>query len=212
MTRGRLDRVTSTMTDGPDSFIIDDLPSDDQAEKRLLKAHSPRRARRREARLSRPIMALAMTPMIDVVFQLLVYFLVTTNFASHEEFFRLDLPRVESATAENEPSAELASPPDADPFALDREPIRVLVTSTGAESNDYRLEIVGPLPQPESFEALRRVLRDRLVDPQTGAGIYQSNHPVMLEPSPATTWEHSVEAFNAAVRAGYTNVIFQALP
>lgn len=200
------------MPDGPDPFIVDDLPSDDQAEKRLLKSHSPRRARRRAARMSRPIMALAMTPMIDVVFQLLVYFLVTTNFASHEEFFRLDLPRVEATTPEDRNSADSGSPPDADPFALDREPIRVLVTSTGPNADDYRLEIVGPLPQPDSFESLHQLLRDRLVDPATGTGLYQSTHPLLLEPSPATSWEHSVEAFNAAVRAGYTNVIFQALP
>ena len=32
------------------------------------------------------------TPMIDVVFQLLIYFLVATNFALGEQVFRLDLP------------------------------------------------------------------------------------------------------------------------
>ena len=33
--------------------------------------------------------------MIDVVFQLLIYFLVATNFALGEQVFRLDLPNGE---------------------------------------------------------------------------------------------------------------------
>ena len=33
-----------------------------------------------------------LTPMIDVVFQLLVYFLVSTNFARGEQVYRVDLP------------------------------------------------------------------------------------------------------------------------
>ena len=33
-----------------------------------------------------------MTPMIDVVFQLLIYFLLGTSFAVGEQTFRMDLP------------------------------------------------------------------------------------------------------------------------
>lgn len=198
-----------TPADGADSISAarsaraenaqDDVLDVDEA-RRQLKAHSPRRGRRRAERIGRPIMALAMTPMIDVVFQLLVYFLVATDFAMNEEIYRVDLP-AGGGTVES-----------GDPFELDREPVRILVTTTGPGFSDYRLEIVGVDDPIASLDRLVGVLRARLIDPGTGRGAFTADHPVVLEPSPATTWEHAVDVFNAAVRAGCTNVIFQALP
>ncbi|MFG0253109.1 MAG: biopolymer transporter ExbD, partial [Phycisphaerales bacterium JB038] len=52
-------------------------------------AHRSSRARRREQRAS---IGLNLTAMIDVVFLLLLYFLLATSFALNEEAFELELP------------------------------------------------------------------------------------------------------------------------
>ncbi|MFO0875440.1 MAG: biopolymer transporter ExbD [Phycisphaerales bacterium] len=197
---------------GLDGSSPDGSGDDDAATRRAIRARlSALRRRRLEGRRTRAAIAFNMTPMIDVVFQLLVYFLVATSFALREETYRVDLPRrtaPAAATASVEPAAEARR---GDPFKLDREPIRVLITTTGPNPSDVRLEVVGVAEEPASFEALRSLLLARRVDPTTRTGMYLANHPVVLEPSPATSWEHAVEAFNAAVRAGYVNVIFQTL-
>lgn len=182
-----------------------------------LGTRSPRRERRRRERSARPALALNVIPMIDVVFQILVFFLFAGHLAAQEDVFRVDLPTGAVAPAVAPavpvPADETRAEPqnDEDPFELDREPLRVLVTTTGAEPSDYRLEVVGLPEAPQTFEELRDALRRQLVDPSTGRGSLLADHPVVLEPSPATSWEHSVGAFNAAVRAGCVNVVFRGL-
>jgi hypothetical protein len=39
-------------------------------------------------------------------------------------------------------------------------------------------------------------------------GMFEADHPIIIEPTATTRWEHAMEAFNAAVRARYTNVTF----
>ena len=51
------------------------------------------RPRRQRARI-----ALNLTAMIDVVFLLLIYFMVATEFKAGEEIFRLDLPERQAAS------------------------------------------------------------------------------------------------------------------
>ena len=48
---------------------------------------------------SPPKAELNLTPMIDVVFQLLIYFLLGTSFAVGEQTFRMDLPEIGSGSA-----------------------------------------------------------------------------------------------------------------
>lgn len=198
----------------PDDPIDEFETADEEVEadvalRKAMRASSPRRRRRLEERRTRPTFALNMTPMIDVVFQLLVYFLVATSFVVSEELYRVDLPRRAASSADA--SATSPTIPQGDPFELDREPIRVLVTTTGPNPDDCTIEIVGVADSIAGFEGLRAVLFDRLADPSLGTGMFLAEHPVVLEPSPATSWQHAVEAFNAAVRAGYVNVIFQTL-
>ena len=137
---------------------------------------------------------LNITPMIDVVFQLLIYFLVATNFALGEQVFRLDLPDRSGASANQ------------DPFELDEEPLRIRVRSSGEEGQLISLTIEGPYPQPEDLQDLERYLTRSLED--SGAALFMSDHPVVIIPDEDTRWEHVVATFNAAVRAGFRSVVF----
>jgi biopolymer transport protein ExbD len=145
------------------------------------------------SRRGRPRMSLNLTPMIDVVFQLLVYFLVSTNFARGEQVYRVDLPSRSDGAA-------------ADPFTLDQEPLRIEIAP--ASDGLVTIRIPGPWPQPADFEALFEFLDGRRLDGENPAGLFAVDHPIVIDPAPSVRWDRTVDAFNAAVRAGYERVSF----
>ncbi len=128
--------------------------------------------------------------MIDVVFLLLVYFMAATEFLPAEEVYPMDLPQRQATV---------------DPFALDDEPVRISVSSRDALR--YTIQIEGPYPQPDSFEALRDVFATRLVSPQNRAGLFRSDHPMYIAPVGDARWDHVLGAYNAIVQAGYEQVV-----
>ncbi|MHC4764637.1 MAG: ExbD/TolR family protein [Planctomycetota bacterium] len=144
-----------------------------------------RRRRRREARIG-----LNLTAMIDVVFLLLVYFMAATQFKLGEEIYRLDLPR-------------RGAP--ADPFVLPRDPLRIVLVSTGPAC---LIRLPGPYTQPADFQELHGFLRENRRAVGVIGGLFEADHPIIIEPTGTTRWEHAMEAFNAAVRAQYSNVTF----
>jgi biopolymer transport protein ExbD len=152
----------------------------------------PRRARRRV----HPRIALNLTAMIDVTFLLLVYFMTATQFKMGEEVYRLDLP--ERGTARQQ----------RDPFELDAEPLRIRVATIGAGLRAYQLRVEGPYRQPRTFEELHDFLDRRRIDASSTGGLFEADHPIIIQPTPATAWQHAMAAFNAAARARFTNVIF----
>lgn len=155
--------------------------------------HRSTRARRGRGRAR---ITLNLTAMIDVVFLLLIYFMVATNFRIGEEVYRLDLPQ------------NLQSQAERDPFQLDEQPLRIQVLSTGPGRFQYRLGIDGPFAQPASFDELHRFLLDRQINADSPAGMFLPDHPIIIEPARTATWDHAVGAFNAAARARYTNIRF----
>lgn len=172
-----------------ESFIID------QRDEPIIEH---RRVRSRRG--GRPAaLTISMTPMIDVVFLLLVYFMVATDFRVGEEVYRMDLPNREGVSR-------------ADPFRLDDEPLRISVISTGMGPGMYRLRLDGPYAQPQTFEELYDFLHAKQVNESnalSGSGaMFRPDHPIIIQPTRSTRWEHAIEALNAAARARYTNVTF----
>jgi biopolymer transport protein ExbD len=136
--------------------------------------------------------------MIDVVFLLLVYFMVATEFRSGEEVYKLDLPDRSGAAS-------------VDPFELDEEPLRVEIRSRGPVGEGLSLSgasisVPGPYPQPMDFLELGRMLADLRVGGATG--LFPEDHPVLITATGDTRWQHALAAFNAAASAGYVNVSF----
>ena len=148
---------------------------------------------RRRTRTASGRMGVNLTPMIDVVFQLMIYFLLATNFALGDQVFKLDLP--ERGSAESR-----------DPFEIPEEPLRILVGSDEANGEAIDLTIEGPYPQPDSLQSLEQFL----VESRAGAngGYFLEDHPLEIVPGETTRWEHVVDVFNAAIRAGYLKVRF----
>jgi biopolymer transport protein ExbD len=155
--------------------------------------HLPKPRRREPRGVARTRMGLNLAAMIDVVFLLLIFFMVATRFKLGEEIYRLDLPERGEAVA-------------ADPFQLDEEPLRISITSHGREA--YRIELDGPYDRPRTFAELHQFLLDRQIRPGHPEGLFPPDHPIIVQPSATTRWEHAISVFNAAVRARYTNISF----
>lgn len=152
--------------------------------------------RRRVHRAKRIVVNL--TSLIDVTFLLLIYFMVATDFKTREQVFRMDLPERRSASGGG-----------GDPFKLDEQPLRIAVSSIGTDARRCTIRVEGPYPQPDSFEALFEFLREkRMSGAASGGGLFAADHPIIIQPTATTSWEHAMEAFNAAARARYTNINF----
>ncbi len=152
-------------------------------------AHRSKRSRQREKHAT---LGLNLTAMIDVVFLLLLYFLLATSFALNEEAFELELP---------DPLAGQA----ADPFEVPDPPVTILVTSFGDGRFEYRLTsdhpaLAGLTGYDDLFRAARRGRFDQ------GGYLFSPQQVFIVRSQPRTRWEHTVGAFNALVRAEFERV------
>ncbi|MBL1216950.1 MAG: biopolymer transporter ExbD [Planctomycetes bacterium] len=136
---------------------------------------------------------LNLVAMIDIVFLLLMYFLLSANFVTDEELYRLNLPA---------PLGEQVS----DPFELPDEPLVITVASTGPTWGDYALTM-GSVSEPiDTFDDLYRTLTSAMARPGSNDGFLLPDTPILIQPRYDARWEHAVEAFNIGLRAGYEQV------
>lgn len=138
-------------------------------------------------------MQLNLTSMIDVIFQLLIYFVVTASFTQDEGVLAAKMPQREGSSQQDIPPQEL-------------------VISIQAAGTDYVLSIEGaPNPMVPHFTALKRRLEGMQYAPERGfTGTVKPDDPVKIRPDAKVRWQHVVNAFNAAVAAKYTDVGFAA--
>ncbi len=135
-------------------------------------------------------LSLNLTAMIDVVFLLLIYFLAATQFKIGEEVYRHDLPLRGVA----------------DPFELPRDPVRIAIATTARGNALIRL--AGAPGAPRTFSELTELLRENQRGEGAIGGLFETDHPIVVQPAPNTRWEHVMAAFNSAARARYTNITF----
>lgn len=138
-------------------------------------------------------MQLNLTSMIDVIFQLLIYFVVTASFTQDEGILAAKMPQREGSSQEDIPPQELV----------------IVLQAAGTE---YMLSIEGaPNPRVQHFTALRRRLEGMQYNPERGrTGTVKPDDPVKIRPEGKVRWQHVVNAFNAAIAARYTDVGFAA--
>jgi len=159
--------------------------------------HAPLRRHRRGGARSLPAparLALTITPMIDVVFLLLVYFLLTSGLGVEERLLR------------TEPAASAPDAPTTGAFELEDEPIVVRVATGPGGRPSIRLS--GGLAQPRDAAELSRILRDALISTDTPGGLFAAEHPVRIAPEPELPWQDVVAVFDAVRGAGYRMVAF----
>jgi len=155
--------------------------------------HQSARARRRSVRGPADVGSLNLTSMIDVIFQLLIYFVVTASFMVNEGVLAAKLPQGAAAASTDdelppeEITLKLTSGDDPEVVAIER---GAFVYATFAE--------------------LEADLDRQRYDPDIGQidGLYPADSPVIIQADGKARWQHLVAAFNAAVGAKYTNVRF----
>jgi biopolymer transport protein ExbD len=136
-------------------------------------------------------LGLTIVPLIDVVFLLLVFFLLTANFRSREAFLPAQLPRqtVSAEQMEIEPLIIHLSPlPDG--------ACRIRI---GAAAEI----IISSAPGGSSFTDLAQHITEILQDRGR-----TTDDPVKLVPDPSTKWDHVVKTYDALWRLNLTNIIF----
>ncbi|MGL4594377.1 MAG: ExbD/TolR family protein [Thermoguttaceae bacterium] len=121
---------------------------------------------------------LNMTSMIDVVFLLLVFFVMTFKIVAPEGDFSIKMP-----PASAEPEQNLDQPP---------EPLRVQLTAAknGSLANIY----IGTRNLQRNFDALRRVVLEEI---QRRGGPDRANVDVELAPDDRLRYEFVIDALTA---------------
>ena len=128
--------------------------------------------------------------MIDIVFLLLIYFMVATEFKTAEQSFPMDVPLRQHGQT----------------LMLDDEPLVIVVESAGVGEHDLRLRLVGPWDPIASIEALTEFLQTNRADGFGSYGLFTPTHPILIKPTSDTRWDHTLAAYNAVARAKYTNI------
>jgi len=126
-----------------------------------------------------------LTPMMDVVFQLLLFFLLACRFLPEEGQLRANMPRI------------------GDGFVR---PVRVTLRSAGLDGEGVLIEISHLEVTVSGAAALHRELRRLMALPDA------DELRVSIEPLGAVRWQHVVDAFNQAVRAGCRKVMLRTRP
>lgn len=135
---------------------------------------------------------LNLTSMLDVTFQLLIFFVLTASFAMSEGILAAELPKLGGASSE---TAE--EPPD--------KPVKIRLTAAGYEQ--VLIQVEGQR-RVNDFEDLYQLLAGLQYNDTNAGGIYKEDNPIIIEPGNETGWGFVVSAFNACIRAKYISVSF----
>lgn len=146
------------------------------------------RADRAKRRRPRGVEQPNLTPMIDVVFNLLIFFLCTGNFNQPEGLLPSRLPKHHGVAAADE---------------LPTSPIRVLLRQYGSGDKDYTIRIEQRAQQPSDFGDLSGVLAALRESPA-----FNRDSQVIVVADGNVRWDHLVNAFNAALVAEFKNISF----
>jgi len=139
---------------------------------------------------------LNMTSMMDICFQLLIFFVLTANFTVNEGILPADLPQGTGAAAE-----EVITP---------NPPLRITLSGVGTEMADVTITVDGAAPIPGgNFEALYLLLNGwRFDEVSNPSGTYMDDNPIIISPQNQVNWGAVVSTFNSALRARYVNINF----
>ncbi|MHC4561224.1 MAG: ExbD/TolR family protein [Planctomycetota bacterium] len=144
----------------------------------------PPRKRRQESKKMQP----PLTPMIDVTFQLLLFFLLSFTFRDVEGEIPGTLPKKGAGGVSARDTLT--------------QPIRINLIPTGAAREGVLYEIEGVNEQVTDAKTLYQVLlrRQQILNSKEG--------PVIIKPDAFVRWQYVVEVFNQAVRLQFKNIGF----
>jgi len=147
-------------------------------------------SRHRRRRAPREGITLRLTPMIDVVFLLLAYFLLAAEFREPEG-------AVAASAAPDDNAVARA-------FELPRRPVYIGVRTVSTGPLGYVLDISSPeLSHAKNAPALRRAAE------AARGPVFADDQPFVIAPGAETLWEHALAVAGAIDAAGYRAVRFE---
>lgn len=160
-----------------------DIVIPDAEDQEVLVHHVSQRKKRR---VNDDEMELQLTSMIDVIFQLLIYFVITANFVIDEGTIKATMPGQSAPTDEIEE-------PDL-PYYID------LITADDGVTYSIRVDhklVNGGASELHGY--LEELLRSNTIEPDT---------IIQIRPQNNVRWQHVVNVFNACTRADLEKVGF----
>ena len=137
----------------------------------------------------RPLLGVSLTGMIDVVFNLLIFFVVITTAPQREGFLAGELP---SAPAEQ--------------GAVEVPELEIMIrVYAGERFDDCQVEMGGLERGLENFDELYKALAGMHTDE---GGLYEADNPVVLNLGAGVSVDQMVKTYNAVVLAGFSNIQF----
>jgi len=128
-----------------------------------------------------------MTPMIDCIFQLLIFFMLMPTFQSREGYLTTNLPRDQGPN----PTTQ-----------KDMERLKIELLDEGNEGEGVSIVLNDTQSLGDNFEGLRSALEG-----YRAQGL-QPTHPILISPTMAVRHKFVVRAFDAAVTARFTSIHF----
>ncbi len=157
------------------------MPGETNTQQDSVHVYVPERKKRKreDVKLQPPL-----TPMIDVTFQLLLYFLLTSTFRKDEGQIPGSLPATTGQAVER---------------PLQHKTIKIKIAAMGLFRDQVQYTIGSKsLSDPEQlYDLLQR--RKETQGDQT---------PIVIDPSPRVRWKYVVDAYNQAVHAKFKNIGF----
>jgi biopolymer transport protein ExbD len=128
-----------------------------------------------------------MTPMIDCIFQLLIFFMLMPSSAGREGYLTTNLPKDQGPNPTTQTNMER---------------LKIELLDEGNEGEGVSIILNDTQSLGDNFEGLRAALegyRERGLQP---------THPILISPTMAVRHKFVVRAFDAAVTARFTSIHF----
>jgi biopolymer transport protein ExbD len=129
-----------------------------------------------------------MTPMIDCIFQLLLFFMLMPSSAGREGYLTTNLPKDQG--------------PNPIPKQEILERVKIELLDEGNEGQGVSIILNETQSLGDNFEGLRAALEG-----YRAQGL-QPTHPILISPTMAVRHKFVVRAFDAAVTARFTSIHF----
>lgn len=139
----------------------------------------------------KPSVNLNVTSMVDILFNLLVYFIVTVNFTADETSLKAKLPGPPGGTSKD------------DDTPADKHPIVVDSTKDG-----YGCTVLFKSKRINDFNELSAVLKANNHEKNRAGTLDPNSDMIVIQPTGKVRWQHVVNAFNQATGAGYRKISF----
>ncbi len=145
------------------------------------------RARRFKKKHRASSIHLNIIPLVDVTFLLMVFFVIAGTFEKWEGVLSSRIFPADSTLA----------------IPLPITPVTMRLESTGPDPDSFLVAVDGSNRKTRDFDELAAVLLEVQKNPA-----YTRETPVVILSDPRIRWDHVINAWNSAVRAGYKNVAF----